>query len=187
MDQATQPEKSLSFDDLAPAERELVLAAQQASGNAYAPYSGFAVGAAVRCGDGRIYVGANLENASYGVAVCAEVTAIANANAADDYDVVALAVVAHKFSEPSDVSLVAMPCGRCRQLISEAGQISATDVQILSCNGDLTQIRASTISRLLPSEFGPKNLGLSEEWPKMRRELKLRLAELQENTRRKSP
>ena len=154
-------------------ERNLSLAkaAQKASANAYAPYSGFAVGAAVRTKSGNVYTGANLENASLGLTMCAEVGAITGANSAGDYDIEAIAVVGHRFQAPATHELVCTPCGRCRQLIFEASQVSQTDILVLSCNGDLSDISTATISELLPMAFGPANLGIMQSWPQDRQSL----------------
>jgi len=92
--------------------RELLEAAREVRRHAYAPYSRFPVGAAVRGDDGRIYVGANVENASYGLTVCAERAAIAAAVAAGVRRIVAVAVVAER---------PVTPCGACRQVIAELG------------------------------------------------------------------
>lgn len=163
--------RNLRLTDLSDADRHLVETARYASARAYAPYSGFSVGAAVRTRSGLVYAAANLENASYGLGICAEVSVIALANAAGDYNIETIAVVGHKFTEPKDKSQVVTPCGRCRQVIFEASQVSEIDVRILSCNGDLSQIVDTPISELLPAAFGPANLGLDKAWPKMREEL----------------
>lgn len=170
------------FEDLDESERHLVVSARDASMYAYSPYSGFAVGAAVLTKSGKVFTGANLENASYGVGMCAEVDAITKSNSAPDYNIEAIAVVGHKFSEPQDASQVVTPCGRCRQLIFEASQIAKTDIKVLSCSGDLKHIRAARISELLPEAFGPKNLGLENVWPHMRDKLLQRVGELQHAT-----
>lgn len=162
---------TLALADLNDVDRRLVEAARDVSAHAYAPYSGFAVGAAVRTKTGKIYVAANLENAAYGLGICAEVGVMAVANAAGDFDVETIAVVGHKFTPPQDSSQVVTPCGRCRQLIFEASQVSKVDVRVLACNGDLSQIVEMTISELLPAAFGPGNLGLDDAWLKMRSDL----------------
>lgn len=82
-----------------------------------------------------------------------------------------IAIVGHKFSIPRDTSQVVMPCGRCRQVIAEFGKIAGLDVRILACNGDLSEIHETHISDLLPHAFGPDNLGLTNEWPKIRQAL----------------
>ncbi len=159
----------------------LVREALAASKNAYAPYSGFAVGAAVRTKSGRIYSGANIENAAYAVVTCAEISAIAAANAAGDFNLAAIAVAGHKFypSPDQDASQLVTPCGRCRQAIFEASEISGGDVRVFSANGDLSQINESSISELLPHAFGPKTLGLTKAWPKMQAALHTAVAKLE--------
>ncbi|MCU0863121.1 MAG: cytidine deaminase [Planctomycetes bacterium] len=92
----------------------LVTAATAVRANAYAPASRFQVGAAVRAVDGRVFVGCNVENASYGLTVCAERNAVAAAVAAGARDLVAVAVV-------TDLDEPARPCGACRQVLAEFG------------------------------------------------------------------
>jgi cytidine deaminase len=167
------------FGDLGDSERRLIVSARDTSLNAYAPYSGFAVGAAVRTKSGAVFTGANLENAAYGLGICAEVGALTKANSVADYHIEAIAVVGHKYTDPHDASQVVTPCGRCRQLIFEASQIAKTDVRVFSCSGDLECIREAVISELLPEAFGPKNLGFENTWPHMRDKLTRRVAELQ--------
>jgi cytidine deaminase len=170
------------FGDLGDSEQRLIVSARDSSINAYAPYSGFAVGAAVRTKSGKIFTGTNLENASYGLGMCAEVAAITKANSAGDYEIEAIAVVGHKFTDPKDASQVVTPCGRCRQLIFEASQVAKTDVGVFSCSGDLKHIQESVITELLPEAFGPKNLGLENIWPQMRDKLHRSVMEFQEKS-----
>jgi cytidine deaminase len=92
--------------------RSLVEAAKKARVNAYSPYSGVKIGAAVLTSDGRVYSGANIENASYGLACCAERTAIFKAVSEGNRDIVALAVV----GKSKDFT---KPCGACRQVMVE--------------------------------------------------------------------
>jgi len=93
---------------------ELVAAAWQARESAYAPYSHFAVGAALLTADGRIFTGCNVENLSYGLTQCAERTAICSAVAAGVREFATLAVVA-------DTAVPISPCGACRQVMAEFG------------------------------------------------------------------
>jgi len=90
----------------------LIRAASAARKQAYAPYSGFAVGAAVQCRSGAAFVGSNVENISYGLTICAERIAIASAVAAGEREFVAIAVVA-------DTREPIVPCGACRQFLAE--------------------------------------------------------------------
>ncbi len=97
--------------------------ARKAREKAYAPYSGFAVGAAVQSTAGAIYVGANVENASYGLTVCAERNALIAAFLAGERNYLALAVMA-------DSSTPVFPCGACLQVIREL----AGNIKIISSN-----------------------------------------------------
>ena len=117
---------------------ELIQSASEARLNAYAPYSRFAVGAAVQCCSGAIYIGTNIENISYGLTVCAERVAIGNAIAAGEREFVAITVVA-------DTVEPIVPCGACRQFLAEF----APDLIIVSATlrGDH---KIENLSHLLP-------------------------------------
>jgi cytidine deaminase len=160
------------------ADRELIERAQEACAQAYAPYSLFAVGAAARSSSGTIYTGANLENASSGLTICAEAAVLAVANAAGDLALEAVAVVGFSFTDPAGASRIVMPCGSCRQLIAEIAQLTQTNVRILCCNGELTSVVEATIAQLLPNAFGPDNLGLRQEWPRLQQQLRARVNQL---------
>ncbi len=107
---------------LDPPDRELAKKAQEAAARAYAPYSLFAVGAAVRSKSGAIHAGANLENASSGLTICAEAAALSLANSAGEPEIDAIAVVGFNFTDKAGASRLVAPCGSCRQLIAEAAQ-----------------------------------------------------------------
>jgi cytidine deaminase len=140
--------------------------AQEAAARAYAPYSHFAVGAAVRSKSGAIYAAANLENASSGLSICAEAAALSLANSAGDPDLDAIAVVGFNFTDgAAGASRVVSPCGSCRQLIAEAAQRASGNVRVICCNGELSSIATWTIAELLPNAFGPENLTASRQWP----------------------
>ena len=126
--------------------RRLEKTARTAARAAYAPYSKFAVGAAVLAGSGKIYSGCNVENASYGLCNCAERTAIFSAVAAGERRLRAVAVFTPT-PQPT------MPCGACRQVINEFGP-DATIVSVCK-----TSLRIETsLDALLPAAFGPENL-----------------------------
>ena len=108
----------LSVEELSEEERSLVEAARAASERAYCRYSDYAVGAAVQSQDGRIFTGCNVENASYGATMCAERSAIFGMVSAGARAIRAVCVYAP--GEP-----MAMPCGMCRQVISEFCQDAA--------------------------------------------------------------
>lgn len=175
----------IDWRELDKPDRELVERAQQACVRAYAPYSLFAVGAALRSESGRIYAAANLENASSGSTICAEAAALSLANTAGDFAVEAIAVTGLAFKDPAGAARVVAPCGACRQLIAEAAQLAKCDVRVLCCNGELSNIVEATISTLLPEAFGPENLGLGHHWPSLRDELRARVEELIEFRRRR--
>lgn len=120
----------LALEKLAEAVRE----------NAYAPYSAFRVGAAVRAASGQSYVGCNVENASFGATVCAERNAIAAAVAAGEREIVAVAVFTE--AEPP-----ALPCGICRQVIQELGPKAVIVSRTPSAR------RQTTLEELLPEAF----------------------------------
>ena len=141
------------------AER-LIASARVAAGHAYAPYSNFAVGAALLMTDGSIVTGANVENASYGLSLCAETVAIATASAAGRMrDVVAVGIVGGSMGKPGNDPV--LPCGRCRQILNEAAQFGKRDLAVY-CSG-LTggQVEEYRLSELLPHAFGPASLGLA--------------------------
>jgi len=153
-------DRPIALINLSTSDRALAEAAAAAARNAYAPYSRFSVGSAVRTRSGRVYSGTNLENASYGVGMCAEVAAITAANSAGDCNIEAIAVVGYPMEGDRSSSAVVTPCGRCRQMILEASQVADTDIRVICGNGDLSEVRVYTISQLLPDGFGPKNLGI---------------------------
>jgi len=134
-----------------PGRDALVAKARKAAQKAYAPYSGFHVGAALAFANGSVVTGANVENASYGLSLCAETVAVANAMSAGlRGGLVAVAVIG------GDAGTVT-PCGRCRQVLSELAQLGGTDPVIWCAGGeDVLELR---LSELLPHAFGPGNLG----------------------------
>ena len=126
---------------------ELRAAARAAREHAYAPYSHFTVGAAVQTADGRRFSGANVENASYGLTICAERAAVFAAVAAGAKRITAVAV-----SGPDGTTTP--PCGACRQVLAEFG---AADVPLsyARADGGWTD---TTLGELLPAAFDPRAL-----------------------------
>jgi len=119
----------------------LVAAAKAASAEAYCPYSRFAVGAAVRTADGRVFAGCNVENASYSLAVCAERNAVFHAVASGARDIVAIAIY-------TPTPAFATPCGACRQVLLEF----ARNAEVL-CVCDGAERGRFTVTSLLPHGF----------------------------------
>ena len=127
--------------------QRLLAAARAAQAHAYAPYSHFAVGAAVLDDQGRIHAGCNVENAAYPQGVCAEAGALSAMVLAGSTRVRALAVI-------GDGAGLVTPCGGCRQKLRE---FAAADTPVLV--GDRERLRAQfTMAQLLPDSFGPENL-----------------------------
>jgi cytidine deaminase len=123
---------------------ELLATAREAQASAYAPYSNFAVGAAVLLSDGSMYRGCNIENASFGLTVCAERVAIFNAISDGRIDIVAVGVV-------TNAPKLCKPCGACRQVIAEFSQADNPIIVLsASAGGDSAM---ETITALLPDTF----------------------------------
>lgn len=133
---------------------DLIAAARAAMDTAYAPYSGFHVGAALLFEDGAIVTGANFENASYGLSLCAETVACASASQAGRRT--GLLAVAVLGGMGGAVEAAISPCGRCRQVVNELAALGGTDPLVLCVGADETvEMRLSV---LLPNAFGPANL-----------------------------
>ncbi len=134
----------------------LIAAARTAAGGAYAPYSGFHVGAALGFANGSVVTGANVENASYGLTLCAETVAVGKALSDGQRGALeAVAVIGGKAGKVGAGDPVT-PCGRCRQVLTELAQLGGNDPVVL-CVGehDVLELR---LSALLPNCFGPASL-----------------------------
>jgi cytidine deaminase len=125
-------------------DRELVRLAQQARGNAYAPYSHYNVGAALLTASGQVFTGCNVENAAYPMTICAERGAIVKAVSEGQREFVAIAIATRNGGSP---------CGACRQVMREF----APHLRVLLAD-DTGDVRQYTLDQLLPDSFGPENL-----------------------------
>jgi cytidine deaminase len=125
----------------------LVAAACEARERAYAPYSKFFVGAAILAADGRVFTGVNIENASYGLTVCAERTAVGMMVSEGGRHIRAVAVCTENG---------VTPCGACRQVLSEFAPEEG-DVLVWIVDGK-GAVRETTLAVLLPDDFGPRHL-----------------------------
>ncbi len=133
--------------------RELLIKeAIMARKNSYCPYSGYAVGACVQTADGRNFSGCNMENASYGLTICAERIAIGKAISEGAERIVAIAIAGGK--KEADFLDEAFPCGACRQVLREFG---SDDMQIIVAKSE-TEYRIFTLGELYPESFGPDHL-----------------------------
>ena len=129
--------------------KELCALAKTAMKNAYVPYSGFRVGAALLCADGSVYTGCNIENAAFTPTVCAERTAIFKAISEGKKDFAAIAVASGK----TDGGAASFPpCGVCRQVLAE---FCAPEMPVYVLEGS-GEVRAYTLQELLPFAFTPK-------------------------------
>lgn len=127
-------------------DEELLQRAKEARNLAYAPYSSFAVGAAVLASSGKIYTGCNIENASYGMTICAERVAIFSAIAAGERKFLALAVVC-------DTEEFCRPCGACRQVMEEFSV-----PRILMWRVKDEEMDVKCLEELLPLTFGKESI-----------------------------
>jgi len=124
---------------------DLIAKAMEAREKAYAPYSDFAVGAALLAKSGRVYTGCNVENASYGLSICAERVAVFKAVSEGERDFEAIAVVTDKG---------VTPCGACRQVLIEFGE----DIQVIVAD-ETGGYRVFGLQELLPEAFNSEDLG----------------------------
>jgi cytidine deaminase len=144
-----------NIEELFPDDRELVMAAREAAGNAYAPYSRFNVGAALRLESGRIVLGSNVENAAFPSGLCAERTAMAYSvsNFPGDRPV-AIAVAAR---DEGGFTERISPCGNCRQVIAEEEKRNGKAVRII-LSGKTGILVIESAGDLLPLQFSKDNL-----------------------------
>lgn len=133
---------------------DLIERALEARRSAYAPYSGYKVGAALLCKDGTIYTGCNVENASYGAANCAERTAVFKAVSEGRREFTAIAVTGGRDDGEMDF---AYPCGICRQVLREFADPERFLVMV---GKSADEYKEMTLAALLPDSFGPDNLGM---------------------------
>jgi len=125
--------------------QNMLESAQAAKSNAYSPSSNFKVGACIRTEDDQFFSGCNIENASYGMTLCAEASAIANMRNAGPHKIKEILVIGSS-------EVICAPCGACRQLICE---FAMPDTLIHMCNQKGT-LKTSSLGELLPNSFGPE-------------------------------
>lgn len=148
--------------ELSGADQELMRAAMAARDNAYAPYSGFQVGAALLLEDGVVVTGNNQENASYPSGLCAERVAVFHAGASyPGHRMKALAICA--FSPKYPVRRPVAPCGNCRQVLSEYEGRQGLPIRLLFMGGEGEVFECASVADILPFGFTKDHLGPSEE------------------------
>lgn len=127
-------------------KKDLIAAACAAREKAYAPYSDYKVGAAVLVEDGRVFTGVNVENASYGLSICAERTAVFKAVSEGVRKILAVAIC---------TANAGSPCGACRQVLVEFG----SDIPVWYADPAGT-VHESSLYKLIPDHFDPEDLGV---------------------------
>ena len=150
--------QEIVYEKLDSIQRKMLDEAEKVMETAYNPYSNFYVGAALLSQDGRIITGSNVENAAYGLTICAERAAILRANAMGIRTFDKLVIIAR--GKDFDTSEVTAPCGSCRQMLYESSQVSERDLEIIMFTTKKDKIVIATIKELLPLAFGPKDLGI---------------------------
>lgn len=138
-------------------DRELIKAALEARDFSYSPYSGFSVGAALLCSDGKVYTGCNIESSVFTPTTCAERTAFFKAISEGRYDFVRIAVVGGKVGQPASPSCT--PCGVCRQVMKE---FCKPDFKIIMASSE-TEYTTATLEVLLPRAFDKSEVRSDDE------------------------
>lgn len=137
-------------------DKELLIEkALEARKMSYSPYSHFQVGAAILTESGKIYTGANIENASYGATICAERTAAVKAIFEGERLFAAIAIAGSPEGTAEEDFVYSYPCGICRQFLREF----ALPDMVVYIKGPEDKIKETTLSELLPDSFGPEHLG----------------------------
>lgn len=136
-------------------DAELIDAARGAASSSYSPYSNYPVGTALLFADGSVVTGTNVENASYGLALCAETVAVGKAMAAGMRGGLIRIAVTGPVDRGEGEPIT--PCGRCRQVLNELAQLGGTDPDVVCVGSD--KVRTIKLSALLPHAFGPASLG----------------------------
>ena len=126
-------------------KQELITAANEVRGKAYAPYSNYNVGAALLTKTGKVFLGVNVENAAYPDTICAERSAVVSAVSAGEREFEAIAVATRNGGTP---------CGSCRQVLAEFG----LDILVLLVDESGNLVQHNTVQDLLPGAFQPKDL-----------------------------
>jgi len=145
-----------SIDELREEDQRLLISAREAGKNAYAPYSGFRVGASVLLGNGEIVQGNNQENVAYPSGLCAERVALFHAAAAFP-GITIRAIAISNVGNENTSSQIAKPCGACRQVLSEYEDLSGSPIRII-LDGDNRIYIIEGIDNLLPLRFKREDL-----------------------------
>ncbi|MCH9823466.1 cytidine deaminase [Salibacteraceae bacterium] len=149
-------EEYSNASELSDIDKALFLEAKRISQNAYAPYSGFNVGAAVRLENGKVILGTNQENIAYPSGLCAERVALFSAHSLYPKQKIE-SVAIYAYSKNFIVDEVVSPCGACRQVIAEYEEISKQAISVIM-GSDAGVIKTNGVKQLLPFRFSSKGL-----------------------------
>ncbi len=147
-------ELTLSSKGVPGVARKLLERAREVADTSYNAYSGTLVGAAVLTDSGAVFAGSFMENASMGLTICAEPSAILAANSAGEINIRSIAIVGGDPSQP-DQAGPCTPCGRCRQILWEVAAVNKRDVEVFCADLALRQALLTTSRELLPYPWGP--------------------------------
>ncbi|RJQ15698.1 cytidine deaminase [Candidatus Woesearchaeota archaeon] len=145
--------------------QNLIHQAMNATKGSYCPYSHFSVGAALMTETGLIILGANVENASYGLTICAERSALFQAFNRREYDLKRIAITARKWLAQDayeETTKATAPCGACRQVLHEAASVNGKPIEVILTSSDFQEIIVTNTAELLPSGFGSEDLGVQD-------------------------
>jgi len=147
-----------NYESLTEIQKKLVDEAEKVMENSYNPYSKFFVGAALLTKNGEIITSTNVENAAYGDSICAERSAVVRANAEGHRMFKSIAIITK--GEEFDTIDPSAPCGSCRGVLYEFSQIAEKNLEIIMSSTKKDKIKITSINELMPSGFGPKDLGI---------------------------
>lgn len=153
--------KNVKLGELSNYQAQALDLASTAMDDAYNPYSNFHVGACLYNPKGKFFPAANFENASYGMTICAERSAVVSANASGFRVFAGIAIIGR--GEDFDTEDVTAPCGACRQVLYEVSDLSGGDLELIMSDTKMDKIIVASIKELLPLAFGPANLGIDLE------------------------
>lgn len=144
--------KETTYQNLSKREQKLVDKAERTMKKAYAPYSHFLVGAALLTKQGKIFTGANFENANFSSTLHAEQIAVGTAASKGFRKFQSIAVIAAK--EESSCKEPNLPCGECLQVLAEVAQLSNYDLKVIASNTKKSKIKIALLTELYPESFG---------------------------------
>lgn len=148
--------KEITYHQLPAREQQLVDKAEQAMEQAYAPYSHFVVGAALLTKQGKVFTGANFENANFSSTLHAEQVAVGNAVSKGFRNFRSIAVIVAQ--RQSCCEQPSFPCGECLQVLAEVVQISNCDLKVIASNTEKSKIKIASLDELYPESFGTQAL-----------------------------